>query len=236
MPRVTPETHDERGVGAPSTKTSDRDPSKLFGEILVDLAKSPYTEGDGLLANWSATKLQYVLAVAQGAEHLASGESRPATPASTARSGGTPGTAPSTARSGSRSSGEQRSASPMLRSGSPAGRSQEKGCHKAARYFRKAAALEGDKHALFALGECYLEGDGSSSDPARARGWLEKAAEQGFPPAECRLGTMLLKGQGGPRDVARGYAMWVKAAKGRSEKAEANLATFHDTLAGTEFN
>lgn len=70
---------------------------------------------------------------------------------------------------------------------------------EAANWFRRAAD-QGDPHAMFALGECYLLSNGVTRDPVKAMEWLHKAAALDDVQALNKLGDIYAKG---PPGIAR---------------------------------
>lgn len=75
-----------------------------------------------------------------------------------------------------------------------------------------AAAQAGDVSAQGALGRVMLQGLGRAPrDAARARHWLELAAEQGHVSAAYFFALMLRSGEGGARDFTRA-AHWLEVA------------------------
>jgi len=219
------------------------DPSQLFKEILINLCRE---EGsDGLSKNWAEAKLQYSLAVSQGAEKFAAGLEEKRIAMEKKRKKAEKKKAKEIA--GKRSSSPSRGKSPqrpfpgetssLRHPSSPSviqQHSDELGCHEAGPYFRKGAMFQRDPVYQFYFGECFLLGDGLSINDALARSWFEKAAAQGYSPAECKLGTMMVQGRGGPRDVPGGYTLWEKAAAAREPNAAANLGILAAAVAAAE--
>jgi len=63
-------------------------------------------------------------------------------------------------------------------------------------------AHAGNPFSQFALGVCYLRGDGVAENIAEAHKWILRAAEQGHTRACFNIASMYLQGQGVPRDPA----------------------------------
>jgi len=87
----------------------------------------------------------------------------------------------------------------------------------------KKAAAQGNVVAQNTLGYLYLNGQGITSDYAKAAQWFQKAAEQGYSAAQYNLSIMYKLGQGVEKNTAEAL-MWLKAAahKGHTE-AQVNL-------------
>ena len=74
-----------------------------------------------------------------------------------------------------------------------------------------AAAQAGSVEGMYALGQCYLEGEGTVKDPKQAVKWLELAAEQGNPCAMFLLGVCLAEGLGVAESMAAAED-WIRKA------------------------
>ena len=61
------------------------------------------------------------------------------------------------------------------------------------------AAAAGEAQAQFALGDAYLNAQGTAREPAWAVAWYERAARQNFAPAQHALGLALMSGVLGPQ-------------------------------------
>ena len=249
--KVAPLAPEEEHEEAPppitlAVENTAGDPSQLFKDILLNLCKE---EGsDGLAKNWEEARLQYSLAVSQGAETLSTELEEKNRAIEKAR-----------IKAEKKKEKEHRAASPTRRSPSPqrpfpgehssssspatarrllpqsaAPRSDELGCHEAGPYFRKGAMFYRDPMFQFYFGECFLLGDGLSTNDKMARSWFEKAAAQGYPPAECKLGTMMVQGRGGPRDIPAGYQLWEKASAAKESNAASNLLALAAAVTTTE--
>jgi len=73
------------------------------------------------------------------------------------------------------------------------------------------AAEQGDAEAQFALGMCYVMGDGVIIDEAEAVVWWRKAAEQDLALARYHLGMCYLMGAGVLASVVEAYK-WLRLA------------------------
>ena len=83
----------------------------------------------------------------------------------------------------------------------------------AAMWYRKAAK-RGNVDAQFALGSCYLFGNGVAEDYKKAVKWYRKAAEQGYALAQYRLGVCYYYGRDGvAKDYKEAVKWWRKAAE-----------------------
>jgi len=252
--KVVPLAPEEEQEEAPppitlAVENTAGDPSQLFKDILLNLCKE---EGsDGLAKNWKEARLQYSLAVSQGAETLSTELEEKNRAIEKAR-----------IKAEKKKEKEHRSSSPARRSPSPQRpfpgehsssspatvrrllvpqttcaapqRSDELGCHEAGPYFRKGAMFYRDAMFQFYFGECFLLGDGLSTNDEMARSWFEKAAAQGYPPAECKLGTMMVQGRGGSRDIPAGYQLWEKASAAKEPNAASNLLALAEAATTTE--
>lgn len=76
----------------------------------------------------------------------------------------------------------------------------------AARSWLQEASARGENLALLALGEIHHD------DPAKARHYLQLAADQQIPAAELQLAWRLLDGKGGPQQPEAARAMVLRAA------------------------
>lgn len=88
----------------------------------------------------------------------------------------------------------------------------------------REAAAQGDRLALFEIGNRYMDGRGVEADMSKAATWYEKAAGKGFAPAEYRLASFNEKGLGVPVDVKKARAWYEKAAHQGNASAMHNLA------------
>jgi TPR repeat protein len=111
-----------------------------------------------------------------------------------------------------------------------------------ARSLFERAAAAGDPRGATSL--VALSGsDGLPSDPAEARGMLQKAAEANSAEAQFQLGVMYAEGTGGPKDDVAARAMFEKAAAQNHAEALDWLGSFvlsgrggpQDTKAAKEF-
>jgi len=84
----------------------------------------------------------------------------------------------------------------------------------------RAAADQGDAHAMYRLGNFYRAGDkGLAQDRVQARAWYERAAELGHVGGMGTFGELLLKGLGGPCVPVLGMFYTTQAAAHGSEAA-----------------
>jgi len=96
----------------------------------------------------------------------------------------------------------------------------------------REAANAGDAHALFEIGNRYMEGHGVSEDLQAAANWFAKSAEQGFAPALYRLGNMNEKGLGMPRNIGKAIDWYQQSAEKGNASAMHNLAVLYASGAG----
>lgn len=108
-------------------------------------------------------------------------------------------------------------------------------------WYEKAAA-SGNADAVFELGICYEEGEGTPPDPRKAQELYEKAAESGHVEAQFRLAMQFYEGFTGGRgvEIAQDYekaVFWLKkAAAGDDGFALYYLAQCYENGTGVEQN
>lgn len=88
----------------------------------------------------------------------------------------------------------------------------------------RAAALDGDPAAAYAVALRFAEGSGGAINFEEAAKWYARAARAGLIPATFRLGTLYEKGLGVKRDVDAARRFYVEAAERGNAKAMHNLA------------
>ncbi|MFD1200183.1 peptidoglycan-binding protein [Brucella gallinifaecis] len=88
----------------------------------------------------------------------------------------------------------------------------------------REAAANGDAHALFEIGNLYMEGRGVKEDLAEAAKWYAKSAARGFAPALYRLGNFNEKGLGMPRNISKAIDWYQQSAQKGNASAMHNLA------------
>ena len=86
------------------------------------------------------------------------------------------------------------------------------------------AANAGNPDAQYELGDRYRRGDGTLSDFAAAREWMERAAAQGHAAAQNDLGSLVLNGIGGPADASTASLWYTRSAEQGHPDAQFNLA------------
>jgi localization factor PodJL len=100
----------------------------------------------------------------------------------------------------------------------------------------KAATL-GYGPAEFHLSTLYDKGaSGAPKDAAKARMWVERAAQSGVPKAMYNLGLFLFDGKGGPPDLPAAAAWFRKAADLGLGDAQYNLARLYENGYGVQQN
>jgi len=75
-----------------------------------------------------------------------------------------------------------------------------------------AAAEDGDVHAMYDLGHCYLRGEGVAKNEKRGYRWIVKAAEQDYEPAQYSAGVCSYHGEGTRVDHGAAAKWFRKAA------------------------
>lgn len=96
----------------------------------------------------------------------------------------------------------------------------------------REAAVKGEPHAQFTVGQNLLSGQGSDTEPqldtrerlSMAARWFRRAAEKGHPASQYRLATLFELGQGAPKDFLMAEAWYRRAAEAGHVKAMHNLA------------
>ena len=92
---------------------------------------------------------------------------------------------------------------------------------KAQHYFEQAAK-QGDKRAMYYLGQIHQRGLGKQRDLAKAASWYKQSAELGFNKSQNEYGMLLAQGQGVKLDYVKAYAWLSLAEKNGNNKATAN--------------
>lgn len=101
-------------------------------------------------------------------------------------------------------------------------------------WYQKAAEA-GIPDAQYALSQIYANGTLTMvADDAKAKIWLEKAAQQNFDTAELDLGTWMIEGRGGPQDQEKGFSWLLRAARGGNVAAQARVAKLYRGGIGVE--
>jgi len=90
---------------------------------------------------------------------------------------------------------------------------------EAAKCYRNAAD-KGMKEAQFALGNCYMNGQGVEKDQKIAAEWFRKAADQGMKEAQFALGNCYMNGQGVEKDPKLAAEWFRKAADQGMKEAQ----------------
>ena len=100
---------------------------------------------------------------------------------------------------------------------------------QAVAYFQKAADM-GNSDAQFALGTCYLYGQGVPQDNKKGIAYIEKAAYQGNPWAQVNIGSLYLTGDiGFSKDYKQAFEWFNKAAKQGAPDAYYHLGAMYFT-------
>jgi TPR repeat protein len=101
-----------------------------------------------------------------------------------------------------------------------------------------AKAKAGDAAAMSAVGEDYLLGDGTPSDPAQAMEWIRSAAEKGNGHAMYRLGDIYQMGNvaGVERDLKKSLEWYQRGADSGDASAMAGVGWMYFNGYGVERN
>lgn len=94
----------------------------------------------------------------------------------------------------------------------PRAAADDKSNHSWAQAWYEDLAKNGDPTAQYALGECYMEGDGVPQDMMKGIDWLYKAALVGYVPAQFRLGEIYRDGIGTRPDGQQALGWFLRAA------------------------
>lgn len=94
--------------------------------------------------------------------------------------------------------------------------------------FFEECARRGNPPAMIYLSTLHEHGRGTPRDPARATGWIRRAAETGYALAQFHYGVALLRGHGVARDEAEGRAWIGRAATANNPDAAALIAAGYD--------
>lgn len=114
-----------------------------------------------------------------------------------------------------------------------AGEPGEKGIAAALPYYRTAAEA-GIADAQYALSQIYRNSpDIPDAERAKARYWLERAAQAGYDTAQLDLGIWLVDGIDGPKDYDGGFLWMKKAAESGNVMAANRLAYLYRNGIGT---
>jgi localization factor PodJL len=82
----------------------------------------------------------------------------------------------------------------------------------------EAAAAQGNRKAMHALGVAYAEGRGTQKDLSTAARWFSKAAQLGFLNSEFNLAVLYERGEGVPQSLTDAYKWYaIAAAQGDAE-------------------
>ena len=98
---------------------------------------------------------------------------------------------------------------------------------KALGIFRELA--DKDIEALYYIGLCTRDGDGTRQDPAKAEELLEKAASGGLPQAQTALACMYVSSEYGIKDIEKAIMWFEKAADAGESVALENLGEMYLT-------
>lgn len=93
---------------------------------------------------------------------------------------------------------------------------------EAVRWYRRAAK-QGLADAQYALGICYVNGEGVPKDDGEAAYWYRQAAEQDHAGAQFMLGVLYEEGDGVPQDAAEAVRWYRRAAEQGDADAQYNL-------------
>lgn len=112
----------------------------------------------------------------------------------------------------------------------------ENGLHLALPFYERAA-MQGVADAQYAVAQLYVTlKDMPAEKKAKAREWLERAAEAGYDTAQLDMGLWLVNGVGGPRDYDKGFE-WMRIAAHRGNVVAQNkLAHLYINALGTRPN
>lgn len=88
----------------------------------------------------------------------------------------------------------------------------------------RAAAIAGDRDAMYEIADRYFTGRGVPSNPGEGIKWFVRAADKGSAPAAYRLGMIYEKGLGVQQDRRQARTYYVLAAESGHVRAMHNLA------------
>ena len=92
----------------------------------------------------------------------------------------------------------------------------------------KAKATKGDTAAMFHMGMYYSYGKGVPQDFAKAKIWLQKAADKGHINSMLELGAIYAAGKGGKKEPAKAMALFSKAAKKGDAEAMFDMGMMYE--------
>lgn len=90
------------------------------------------------------------------------------------------------------------------------------------------ASKQGNRDAMFCLGNCFKYGRGVPQDYRHAKEWYEKAAHLGHAEAQYNLGRCYKKGLGTDVDYAEAYSWFLKSAEQGYALAQNNVGVCHE--------
>lgn len=93
-------------------------------------------------------------------------------------------------------------------------------------------ALQGDKRAMYNIGNMYLKGQGTDVNPKEAFGWFLKAANAGHKKSEYKVGSLYLRGQGISKNARKAFSWISKAANKGYGPAQYQIGRLYQTGAG----
>ncbi len=105
----------------------------------------------------------------------------------------------------------------------------------AVKYLRKAAEF-GYPASMYALGKCYLDGEGIGRDATEAIKWLKQAAELGYSRASYDVGSMYYNGDGVEMDKTEAFKWFHKSAEAGDNDAMFFVGKMYLEGDGTEQN
>lgn len=106
--------------------------------------------------------------------------------------------------------------------------------YEKARQLYSIAALLGNAHAQYKLGEMYESGIGVGVDLLKAQHWYIEAGKRNYAPALCSLGTMYAEGEGVEYDPGRAFQLLQAAADQGLADAQCCLGLMYLNGEGTE--
>ncbi len=93
-------------------------------------------------------------------------------------------------------------------------------------------ALQGDKRAMYGVGNMYMKGQGTDVNLKEAFGWFLKAANAGHKKSEYKVGSLYLRGQGTPKNARKAFSWISKAASKGYGPAQFQLGRLYQTGTG----
>ncbi|GMR07313.1 MAG: hypothetical protein BMS9Abin26_0316 [Gammaproteobacteria bacterium] len=95
-------------------------------------------------------------------------------------------------------------------------------------------ALQGNKRAMYEIGNMYMKGQGTDVNLTEAFGWFLKAANAGHKKSEYKIGSLYLRGQGTSKNARKAFTWISKAASKGYGPAQFQIGRLYQTGTGVK--